>query len=107
MPSSSIPPRTGLDWVRELVRTVASAIEPEAEPGDQLVSVPVTVSAENKTTIAGTLSLWRTVTGEYRVGVEMPQPHFGGLWSPMRRRSFTLDEVLDVQWTSSFRGGTL
>ncbi|GAB5534633.1 MAG: hypothetical protein Rubg2KO_08820 [Rubricoccaceae bacterium] len=107
---SSIPPRLGLDLLRELVRTVVSPPKRERDLGGvQVASVAVTlpVHVETKKEVTGRVSLRRGDSGQHWIGIELPFPLFGGLMSPVRRRSFTLDEVLDVVWTPSFRGGTL
>lgn len=107
---SSPPPRFGLDLLRELVRTIVSPPKREqALGGVQVASVAVTlpVHVETKKEVTGTVSLRRGASGQHWIGIELPFPLFGGLMSPVRRRSFTLDEVLDVVWTPSFRGGTL
>ena len=107
---SSLPPRFGLDLLRELVRTVVSPPSRDrALGGVQVASVSVTlpVHVETRKEVTGTVSLRRGDSGQHWIGVELPYPLFGGLMSPVRRRSFTLDEVLDVVWTPSFRGGTL
>lgn len=56
-------------------------------------------------TVTGTLSLHRHRDDGYTVGIEMPSPVFGGLWAPVRRWSFSLDEVLEVRWEPGRWGG--
>jgi len=110
MASSARPLEIGLGLLRELVRTVApSPARDGAFEGEQVASVPVSLSAlgSDKATVVGTLSIQRGRSGAYWIGVELPTPILGGLMSPVRQFAFSLDEVLDVVWTSSFRSGTL
>lgn len=110
MASSVRPSEIGFGLLRELVRTLVSPPARDgAFEGQQVASVPVSlpVHVSNKTAVSGTVSLRRGSSGAYWIGVELPTPILGGLMSPVRRFAFTLDEVLDVVWTPSFRSGTL
>ncbi|MDT7856589.1 hypothetical protein RQM47_08050 [Rubrivirga sp. S365] len=94
-----------LVW-RELA---APPVVDAAFPGVRLADVPVTLGGlgDGALSVAGTLSLHRTAAGAHRLGVELPHPLFGGLRLPVRRRVYSLDDVLDVRWEPGRWGGTL
>ena len=99
-----------LDLLKEAVRTLVAPPGGDAGLGGEvLADVPVTlaVHADTTTHVEGVLSLRRQPDGACRIGVEIPYPLFGGLATPMRRFSLSLDAVLTVTWEPGFWKGTL
>ena len=108
--SSLYTPSGGWDLIRACWRTFTEP--PTQDPpfaGSTLASVPFFQDrlGDGGMTVRGTISLYRTPAGRTRVGIEMPHPIWGGLWAPVRRRSFSLDEVLEVRWEPGRWGGEL
>lgn len=97
-----------------LLRTLAGSFRSPLRPdppflGVRLASVEFSqdLLSDSGLDVRGTLVLYRKPDGLTRIGVEMPHPVWGGLWAPVRRRSFSLDDILEVRWEPGRWGGEL